>query len=60
MKGGVKMKKLTNKVLSATANFAMEVALTSAGLASVAGTYQPKEPIGLKELANKKSENAKK
>lgn len=55
MKGGRTMKKITNKVLSKTADLALEFAVASSGLASLAGTYQPKEPIGLKEWANKKS-----
>ena len=50
MKGGATMKKITNKILSMTADLALETVLAAAGLASAAGTYQPEEPKNLKEF----------
>ncbi len=44
------MKKITNKILSMTADLALETVLAAAGLASAAGTYQPEEPKNLKEF----------
>lgn len=44
------MKKLTSKMLSKTADFALKAAKTASGLASMAGTYQPKEPQMLKKI----------
>lgn len=45
------MKKITDKLLSLTADIALEAMLAASGLASVAGTYQPKEPKELKKVA---------
>lgn len=45
------MKKVTNKVLSMTADVALEALLAAAGLASVGGAYQPAEPKNLKKVA---------
>lgn len=45
------MKKFTNKILSSTADAALEALLAAAGLASVGGSYQPEEPENLSEVA---------
>ena len=47
------MKKITNKILSMTADWALEAVLAAAGLASAAGTYQLKEPKELKKVIKK-------
>ncbi len=44
------MKKITNKILSMTADWALEAVLAAAGLASAAGTYQPEEPKNLQKF----------
>lgn len=48
------MKKLTDKILSMTADAAIEALIAAAGLASTGGTYQPKEPAGLKKLVEER------
>ena len=56
MKGGITMKetkKISNKILSATADLALEAMIAASGLASAAGTYQPAEPEKLKKIAEK-------
>lgn len=45
------MKNMIKKVLSMTADSALEAALASLGLASHAGSYQPEEPQELLEYA---------
>ena len=50
------MKKITNKILSMTADLALETVLAAAGLASAAGTYQPEEPKNLKEFLAKNAQ----
>ncbi|MDO5586929.1 MAG: hypothetical protein Q4G53_07575 [Clostridia bacterium] len=56
------MKKFSDKVLSASADVILVTILASAGLPSIGGSYQPKEPAGLQKLAeeSKKSENVMK
>lgn len=44
------MKKMVKKMLTMTADAALEAALASLGYASHAGTYQPKEPMNLKKF----------
>lgn len=44
------MKKITKKILSKTADISLKAAKTASGLASMAGTYQPKEPEMLKKI----------
>lgn len=53
------MNKFTNKVLSATADAAIEAALASLGFASIGGGYQPKAPASMIKYAEerKSSEN---
>lgn len=43
-------KKITDKLLSMTADVALETAIAAAGLPSAGGTYQHKEPVGLQEM----------
>lgn len=45
------MKKFTDKILSATADAALEALLAAAGLASIGGSYQPEMPAKLDEVA---------
>lgn len=45
------MKKLTNKLLAASADLALEALIAAAGLASAGGVYQPKEPKNLQKVA---------
>lgn len=47
------MNKILDKALSMTADAALEAALASLGLASHAGSYQPKEPKALKNYVKK-------
>lgn len=54
MRGGVIVKKIPRKILSFTADIALEVLLASAGLASIGGSYQPKDPPNLKLVAEKR------
>lgn len=51
--------KLSKKILSMTAEAALEAALASVGLASYGGSYQPKEPEMLKKYAAEKSKTNK-
>lgn len=52
------MKKLTNKLLSASADLALEALIAAAGLASAGGTYQPKAPKNLQKVAaNRKAKS---
>ena len=44
------MKKILDKVMTMSADAALEAASASVGFASHAGTYQPKEPETLKNL----------
>lgn len=53
------MNKIANKILSATADSALEAALASLGLASYGGAYQPKEPELLKKYAEDVKSNNK-
>ncbi len=46
-------KKFSDKVLSATADIILETLIASAGIPSMGGSYQPKEPAGLKALVEK-------
>ncbi len=46
--------KLFDKILSASADLALEALLTAAGLASMGGSYQPEEPKDLHEVAAKR------
>lgn len=50
------MKKLVNRVLTMSAESALEAALASLGLASHGGSYQPKEPEMLHAIAEECSE----
>lgn len=50
------MKKLVNRVLTMSAESALEAALASLGLASYGGSYQPKEPEMLHAIAEERSE----
>lgn len=47
------MKKLTDKILSMSADAALEAIIAAAGLASIGGAYQPKEPAGIENLKEK-------
>ena len=51
--------KLSKKILSMTAEAALEAALASVGLASYGGSYQPKEPEMLLKYAEKNSKTTK-
>lgn len=53
------LKKVFDKVLSATADAALEAALVSVGLASYGGAYQPKEPELLRKYAEKRLKESK-
>lgn len=53
------MKKFADKVLSYTADSIIEALIAASGLASLGGTYQPKEPVGLKELIQKRQDESK-
>lgn len=44
------MKKVVDKIMTMSADAALEAALASVGFASHAGTYQPEEPKMLKDL----------
>ncbi len=46
--------KFFDKILSASADLALEALLASAGLASIGGSYQPEEPKNLNEVAAKR------
>ena len=46
-------KSLSKKIMSMTAEAALEAALASVGLASFGGTHQPKEPEMLIKYAEK-------
>ena len=48
------MKKLTDKILSMSADAALEAILAASGLASIGGAYQPKEPAGIEKFKTKK------
>ena len=45
------MKKLANKILTSTADAALEALLKSAGVPSLCGLYQAKEPKNLQQVA---------
>lgn len=45
---------LFDRILSASADLALEALLAAAGLASIGGSYQPKEPKNLREVADKR------
>ena len=47
-------KKILDKVMTMSADAALEAALASVGFASHAGTYQPKEPETLENLKKSK------
>ena len=50
------MKKFTKVILASTADAAIEALIAASGLASVAGTYQPKEPKELKKVVESRKE----
>ena len=52
------MKKLSDKLLAATADAALEALIAAAGLASVGGTYQPKEPKNLQKVVAMRKEKS--
>ncbi len=45
------MKKMTNRILAATADAALEALIASAGIPSMGGMNQPKMPKDLKKVA---------
>ena len=47
------MKKFANRVLTATADAAIEALITAAGYPSFCGVYQPREPKNLAKVAAK-------
>lgn len=52
------MKKLTDRLLTATADVALEALIAAAGFASMGGIYQPKETKNLKKVAaNRKAKS---
>ena len=52
-------KNFSKKMLSMTAEAALEAALASVGLASFGGTYQPKEPEMLIKYAEERTKSSK-
>ena len=48
------MKKILDKVMTMSADAALEAALASVGFASHAGSYQPEEPETLENLKKSK------
>lgn len=53
-------KSITDKILSMTAETALEALLAAAGLASIGGTYQPKEPAGLQQMLKERHNRERK
>lgn len=45
------MKKLANKILTSTADAALEAVIKAAGIPSLGGAYQAKEPKNLQQVA---------
>lgn len=50
--------KIFDKILSVSADVALKTVSAAAGLASVGGSYQPKEPAGLKKAVEKRNAKA--
>ncbi|MGM9551538.1 MAG: cyclic lactone autoinducer peptide [Clostridia bacterium] len=52
------MKNITKKALVIAADWTLKVATIASGKASMAGTYQPKEPENFKKVAAKRNKKA--
>lgn len=48
------MKKISDRILSLSANIALRSAVVAAGLASMGGLHQPKEPENLMQIADRR------
>lgn len=53
------MKKLTDRILTSTADAALEALLIAAGLPSLGGAFQPEEPQNLKKVAENHKKKCK-